>query len=472
MRVKEEIEKSGYFWLPSNPDKKIPGKFKISDGGKIELEVLGLFDDSTDAINNINQGKINLDRIVGHVEEYGYVTFDNCFYTKTSPFGRLFNTVYKSLLRVNQAFLGVTYDNNERVIFNKFRFSVEGIDEWVDITGIKVETEFQNLISTITFEEPKEIELTLDNEMKLLIIFSYSLPISPKTMEAKISQKVYFELVTEEDKPLDDFIGIARKLTTFLSFAIDKNVNLELISASSHSIYHEVEHGEKFPVKIFVYYPSQPFTEEFPKIDKNQMLFRYTQISEHAERIINDWLNAYEQITPALNLYFSTKIGAQRFVDGKFLALAQSLETYHRRTSDEKLMDENQYKELVQTIVDQCPDKCKKWLSGRLNYGNELNLSLRIQDIISPFEELLGKKKERQKLIRKIVDTRNYLTHYDKSLESVVSTKGKDLHMLCLKMEVIFQLQLLKILGFTKDEINFIAINSYQIQHKIQYKSN
>ena len=67
MRIKEEYRKSGYFWLPDHPDKKIPGTLTISDGGEIELEVVGLFDESTKALTNEEE----LSRIVGHVEKDG-----------------------------------------------------------------------------------------------------------------------------------------------------------------------------------------------------------------------------------------------------------------------------------------------------------------------------------------------------------------------------------------------------------------
>jgi hypothetical protein len=40
LRVKKEFKKSGYFWLPSFQEKKIPGTLIITDGGEIELEAV------------------------------------------------------------------------------------------------------------------------------------------------------------------------------------------------------------------------------------------------------------------------------------------------------------------------------------------------------------------------------------------------------------------------------------------------
>ena len=45
----------------------------------------------------------------------------------------------KPLIRINRAFIGVQYDQDDIPSFNTLTFSVEGIDDWVEISGIKVE---------------------------------------------------------------------------------------------------------------------------------------------------------------------------------------------------------------------------------------------------------------------------------------------------------------------------------------------
>jgi hypothetical protein len=169
-----------------------------------------------------------------------------------------------------------------------------------------------------------------------------------------------------------------------------------------------------------------PFDEKEPKADWHRMLFEYGQISSDASRIINNWISAYETIDPALNLYFSVRTGTHKYLESKFLALAQGLETLHRRTSTEKMMDQDQFQELSEEIISHCPEEHKLWLSGRLMHGNEINLGRRLKGIVEPFKQYVGDREERTKLIRAIVDTRNYLTHYDESnAENVV--KGRDL---------------------------------------------
>lgn len=69
-------------------------------------------------------------------------------------------------------------------------------------------------------------------------------------------------------------------------------------------------------------------------------------------------------------------------------------------------------------------------------------------------------------MIRKIIDTRNYLTHYDEQLKTLAAS-GIELWALCRKMEAIFQLHLLQVLGFTQEEIMSVFNKNENIKKKL-----
>ncbi|WP_217541728.1 HEPN domain-containing protein [Vibrio metschnikovii] len=460
MRIVDEYIKTGYFWIPGREDKKIPGMLTINNGGDIELEVVGLFDDSIKSLN----GGDDFDRIVGHVENDGLVTLDNCFYTRKN---HSFGGISKSKLCVNRVLSGVAYDKNEPVTFNTLSFSVDCLDEWLRVSGIKVDFDDENKTATISYIPQENISYLLENGMKLEICFKYTLPGGAATTEAKITQKAYFKLSSKELSSLDEFTGIAYKITNFLCFATDTTVSLKNLLGTSIELQRDGGGGDKYAIPIKIYYPSIPFSEKEPSTSWHRMLFTYGTIKSNAQDVVNNWLRAYEIMAPTLSLYFSTKNGAQKYLDGKFLALAQGLETYHRRTSDEKLMESSEFETLVSKITKNCPDENVDWLKGRLMYGNEINLANRLKRIIEPFKDKLGNSKERSKLLRQIVDTRNYLTHYNEDLRNS-SADGSELWILCQKMEVIFQLHFLKVIGFSEEEINSVVENCYQLRQKLK----
>lgn len=459
MRIEDEYVKTGYFWLPDRDENKIPGILTIKNGGDIELEIVGHFDKSIKSFNDDD----DLNRIIGYVEKDGLVTLDDCFYTQKNI---SFGGISKSKVCVNRVLSGVAYDENEVVTFNTLSFSVDCLDEWVGISGINVDRDWENKATTISYNPPENIVYSLDNGMQLEICFACTLPGFPNTTEAKITQRAYLKLKSEELRSLNDFTEIAYKLTNLMCFAIDTTVTLKNLSATSSEIQRDAGDGKKYSVPVKIYYRSIPFAEKVPNKSWHQMLFNYGTIKNNAQDVFNNWIRAYEIMKPALSLYFSTKNGAQKYLDGKFLALAQGLETYHRRTSDEKLMDSEDFELLVSTINENCPEQHLTWLKSKLMHGNEINLGKRLKRIVDPFKDKLGSSSERNKLLRKIVDTRNYLTHYNEDLKNN-SADQIEIVNLCQKMEVIFQLHFLKIVGFSDEEIDSVVENCYPLKRKI-----
>lgn len=462
MRMKEELRKSGNFWLPASPTHTIPGTLVISDGGRVELEIVGNLDPSEafiDAINNDRQPEL----INGNVESFGYVTLIGCFYRNRNL--NFPEQISKSRIRATKAVLGASYGKDEPLLFNTLQFSIEGLNEWVGVNGFNSKFESSSKSICLNYTLPGNISFELNDGVQLDIGFNVSTPSLPISQSATIEQRTYFKLSSPSALELDELLNLAFQLTTFVGFGLDATVSLNSVVATTDDLVQELDEGRTIPRKLEIIYQSLPFAIEPPKIEWFNMLFGFREVRDRFSDVLKNWFSAYDKIGPALNLYFSVTNGGQKFLESQFLALAQCLETYHRRTSSEKLMDDEVFSSLLETIMNGCPEEHKEWLTGRLQFGNELSLSKRIKKIIDPFKQLLGSKNDRSSLIRSIVNTRNYLTHYNHDLKEIAST-GKDLFRLCKKMEAIFQLHLLNVIGFTREEILSIHKNSNGLKNK------
>ena len=419
MRIKEEIKRSGFFWLPSSPQNQIFGTLSISDGGDIKLELTESLDPSIQAQLGVTRPD-SLNWILGHVEKDGPVLIDRCYQSEKKSsivHGRL---IAPDVIRAKRAFIGFQYEEDTSLPFNTLRFSVEGIDEWVGISGIEVDYEFEKRDITISYHQPADISLNLHNGMQLLITFVPTFPELPSTKSAEVSQKTYFKLVSQEARELDEFTSVAQKITAFLCFVMNEIVCLESMLATSDNLRQGVD-GRTAPISVEIYCPSWPYAKDEPKINKFDMLFRFNDRQNRVESIINKWIENYEQIAPALDLYFLAKTGTLPSWNIQFLTLVQSLEAFHRRTSD----------------------------------GKKMELRNRIEKMIEPFDFLIDNER-RPHLIDSIKDTRHYLTHLDSKLQPKAA-KGKDLQFLCLKINALFRLHFLKIVGFDEQEINEIV---------------
>lgn len=464
MRMKEELRKSGSFWLPKSPSHTVLGTLIITDGGRVELEIVGSLETSEVPIDVVKNNR-QPERINGKVESFGYVTLIGCFYRN-----RNFNfpgQISKSRIHANKAILGALYSEDEPLLLNTLTFSVEGLNEWVGINGFSSTVEHSSNSISLNYTLPENISFQLSNDVQLDIVFSASTPSFPISQSATIEQRTYFKLSSRSPLELDELLNLAFQLTTFVGFGLDATVSLNSVTATADDLVQELGEGRTIPHELEIIYQSLPFAKEPPKIEGFNILFGFGAVRERFADVLNNWFSAYENIGPALNLYFSVTNGDQKFLENQFLALAQCLETYHRRTSHEKLMDDEVFSSLFETIMQGCPEEHKEWLTGRLQFGNELSLSKRINKITAPFKLLLGNSDERSSLIWSIVNTRNYLTHYNPDLEKKARV-GTELWRLCKKMEVIFQLHLLDVIGFSHDEIVSIYEKSNDLRAKLR----
>lgn len=409
-----------------------------------------------------------LKRIIGLVEDDGLIILNKCCYIqKYIPSNE---NITKSKISSKQVFAGLESIDNEDITFNTFSFSVDCLDEWVNESAFKIDEDFKNGIINILYNLPAKQSLALDNGMKLDLDFSYSLPLFPVITEAKITQRTFFTLKSEEPCNIDLFISLAHKISHLISFAVGETVSIKNVSARKYKENDESVHLYSKKTKVF--YCSTTYTKNIPKCLAWDMLFNFNTIKDNTEEVFNKWINAYENLSPTLFLYFSTKNNSINKIESKFLALAQALETYHRRLSDEKLMADDIYESLLSGIINSCPKEHKNWLYGRLKYGNEITLSKRLKKIIEPFKEYFGNNEQRQKLIKRIVDTRNFLTHYDKSLIDKSANSGRELYILYYKMEIILQLNFLQMIGFTSEDIKNIVKNCTVIKSKFESIKN
>lgn len=461
MKIKEEIKKSGNFWIPPYRG-PLSGVLSISNEEGIVLEAAQPLsaDNIADTETLFSPNQSPLERIVGHIQEYGFVILDGCR-SKTDSLNLNFGVMQTSrVIWADRVFTGFPQPQNEIPLFNTFTFSIEGIDEWVWIRGINVINARYKRgggTTTISSKPPKSILFNLTNGMQLEITFEMMGIDSPSPWKVGVTQKAYFKLISEEAQELDEFLSVAHKIVGLLCFTINETVHLDSMAATSHGLNQIIGQGITRPAPINIIYNPRVFyySKDEPKIDRNQMLFTFSDIRENAERMINKWIESYEDYKNAFDLYFLAQLRPQPSLEVRFLSLAQGLEAYHRKSCSDKYMEDDEFKTIKRRVIKEFPKKDRNWFGARLNYANELTLRDRIRRMVETFSNFFGEE-EKSLLINLIVNTRNDLTHPDSDLESDVA-KGEDLYILCLKIELLFELHFLHLMGFSPEQIQSIA---------------
>lgn len=465
MRISEPIETRGYFWLPDDPDNKVPGNLSISERGEIRVEVMGLFNELLAAVKDRLSGFVReFDRVLGVVEDGGKVTLEKCFY-QPSRLG-LSGGLSGSTILAQLAFVGAHFDSQEELEFSDFTFAVDGLEEWLFISGIEMEQDLDNRCGSISYGLPDEIVLSLNDGLNLKFVFSLEFPkVSFPVTRASVNQETFMQLEAKEPLHIESALSLARKLSNFLSLAIDHSVSFRSIEVAPGRALGDAE-GQRTPA-INVYGQFLPATDQVAPISWPRFLFRYSEVEDRLERLLVTWLKIYASLEPVLNLYFSNRSNSFQYLDVKCLHLAQGIEALHRKLHPEnKVMPAKVFKVITSMLLQCCPPEQRNWLKGKLRNANEPALGQRVKEMIEPFKSWIGNSKERKRFVRMVVNTRNFYTHFTDEREGRADTSLEllDLHD---RLDVLFQLNLLRLIEFGDDHIDSLLQDKDSLRMKL-----
>lgn len=436
MHLDSTVVKSGFFFTPQNPEKRYPGVVTIADGGRISLEI------TADEVAFVELDEMFIGKLIGQVEG-GYVTLEDCEYRSMNmAFG---GVTGKSQIYARLIYVG-TVGLPEPINFTTLRFRVENLSEWLGKSAFKMDFGANYDECTITMERPEPVKCILPDNTQLLIGVHVKVPGATKYPTIELYQEAFLEITPATPQPIEFYQGLSHRLTRFFSFVIGKPVAI-------HSLIVQIDDSEIDEIhrSLDVYFESLNNSSN-KQIKSREMLLQYSNIASRLEDLLSNWLNQYEILKPAIHHYFTVQDETHAYMDTKFLAMAQALEAFHRRTSNTQIKSpKDEYKAKTDAILKSTPDEFKAFLKDQMMFGNEISFATRLHQLLDRFSNVFGGQSNADLMIQGTVRTRNYHAHYDPK-GAAKALKGSALVILTLRLRVLFALNLLTHLGLEEDE--------------------
>ena len=353
MRNPEPVQTRGQFWLPENPEEKLPGELYISELGEIRLDLFGMFTNAEwqggGAIEDMFGHLKDIDRICGFVKEGGSVTLLNCLLTNAQA--NLFSehVLESSSFDASIALVGACYGQDE-ISFHKFNFVVEGLDDWLETDTIKLTVEVEVVDEkiksftggTVDFRRKESPSYSLDDGVEIQFLSSVKssphFPSRPLSFFS-LSSQPYISLVSEKPRDIDYFINLADKIRKFISLAVDQGVQFQ-----SFTFLDEIS-GQVMPVRM--YFRMRFVRKDEYKSSVLKVLFAHSNVENSLVEMMNRWVEHYEpdKIGHALNLYFAGAWKESSLLNTNLVFLAQAIEVLHRSTFPaDRPMDKQHYR--------------------------------------------------------------------------------------------------------------------------------
>lgn len=443
----ESFRIEGSWWIPSKPDRKLPGVLEFTPKQSI-LKLWGSFKDITE----INQ-HIAPEVILGTSLDGENLTLNGIYESGSTLGSGGFRTRYGAI----RIFRGFHFDKESDILFKDISVLYSNFDSWLDISGFQIEPHLETGDMDIKHTSPPLIHATINNDYKITIGFNVRHFISKMgRKEARITQTGIAVIEKNTVVTFTEFMKIQHHLRNFLSLAMMSPCYPLLIRGNVEDSTMPNGYAD-----VGICY-SNKTPQTIDDIYELHMLFRYRDISTNFERYLKNWFDKSEILEPVFNLYFGTLYNQDMYLDHTFLSLIQAIETYHRRTMTNFVWSEQDFITIQKEVTDNASEKYKKWVSQKFQYGNEPTLRKRIKEILDEFKLLFDEFSIYDfQFISDIVDTRNYLTHYDIGLKDKV-LKDKDLFIATQKLRALLEVCFMKQLGMSNDDMKNIVKRSLQ----------
>ncbi len=455
----EKFEEKGIWWLPEKPDEKVAGTLNFDPRGRSTLDLIGAFRDWKE-INELSKNSI----ILGVTHRGKNVTLYRCFETATHA--SMPGFVSSSYL-IDTIFVGHHFEKVSDIVFKNISINYSYLEEWARVSGLKI-----NLEHTPDSKFKKyEVIYTFPDEIKIKVkdftisLVSECTPHMDFVKEINLKETLYLRIEPSECMHIDDLqMDICYHIQNFFSLAIGEAVYPITIKGKTESCKSILPNGQTAYHDIFVFYSERGMPESFKKLHALEALFALKDIRNIFEMCLRNWITKADILRPVYDLYFGTLYNSEMYLQHEFLTLTQALESYHRRTKNNYKLPEDEYKMKLQDILKAVPENYRVWLGNKLVYGNEPTLRERLVEILGQLKDISGILiEDNDKFADNVVNTRNYLTHYDKSLEEKAKF-GEKLYVLVQKIKFLLEICFLVELELPAETVKKLVSRNHRYQ--------
>ena len=194
------------------------------------------------------------------------------------------------------------------------------------------------------------------------------------------------------------------------------------------------------------------------KIKRHTPIVTGPELNRFNPQAVQPWFDQFDAFNPALRLFFTITGAREMFTNIRLILAIQAIEVFHRRTSDETVMGEQKFIEFTQVMVaaippDTEPDMREK-LESLYRFANEPSLKQRLRSIVASLTHAFGEAPGgfNSKFLRKLVDTRNYYTHFSEDL-SARTLDGEGMYWGTRRVVLLLTLLFLQRLGIAASDI-------------------
>ena len=449
----DSFTEQGLWWREGESDDQVGGTLTFDPTNGPELKLLGVLGDFESSLKANVGGRGDDDVTIHGVTTRGKpVTL-----MRAMNVSRQFNMpgIPHETWRSNLLVMGIhLHCDDHEEIFPKCYLRFTGIEHWLQHRPFTDTFDHREKSVTVVARKPREALFARHEDFDVVSSGSLSQNNRPAS-HFDIDVVSYLGIVPDAPKSLNWHMRTAVRLQELA--ALCTGHFLPLTSLELRGTEEELRGGPKQPREVHVY-ARMIHPESGPRPKHETPLVSGPELLAFNPQAVQTWFDQYELFSPAIGLFFTITGQQQMFTNVRLLLAIQALEVFHRRTSDDAVMPAKDFPDfaagLVKAIPPSATERMKDKLQGVYRYLNEPSLNQRLKSIVQDLETAFGRAPPGfdKAARRKLVDTRNYYTHFSQELDAN-TLDGAGMYWASRRIILLLTLLFLQRLGLAAKDI-------------------
>lgn len=333
---------------------------------------------------------------------------------------------------------------------------------WSGLSGIYQNYFNDGYFDTINFKDGNSYNISYNNyNINLYTKFINKLGARPMPEKATISERLVIKIESVKNNNLYEYVKVLKDFINLITFSTDNNVNILSMYCEDEDLYQILDDGTKRYIKMAINQVYNP-----KPIFKQNLCDDIVKLDKIDGKILNCFLNEYDNIKPIIELYTMLINNPQLPSHIQFLNIIQAVESFHARFICDS------YKKYLKSIDkkfkgNKNEDFYYKFLKPEQQNGIEkyIVLTSRLNDcFIRICPEVFEYFKDGI-IATKITDTRHYFTHYEKNKYDKI-LKGNDLDNVVSLLIIVLNYLIWKHFGLDRKQYLIDNISQLDIDFK------
>jgi ApeA N-terminal domain 1 len=445
----------GTWWLPTRPNRRIPGTLAISRDGRSQLELDGALAASSYELETNKARSRDYDIVLGRVGHEPWTLYDCLTVSWESTGERL----TRQVLSVGTAFEGLRASRPDDLDFDTAALGLDLLGPWASWSEgsgriIPQLSRGPDPARRAGVEyRPGSVLKAATNEWTIELREHLRSSNRPARSELEIAYAFHVDLT----QPLHFeqwHTRYLRPLQNFVSLATNQGARITNLTLA-HSERRTGPRGRRYPIRVKMHsgFIRQVEASRQRALTRSRCLLQLDDIATRFQGIMTKWMRASHVFKDACELFFAPRYAESMYLEPRFLMMAQSLEVFHRsKYPDATIFPPEEYESVRKELVRATDKRYRDVIAIRLNRGNDPFLTHRLQKLAEDagpgFTNLVDPVKA---WADRLKDTRNDLTHWSQERRGV-ERGTKAFFRLLHEVDFLMSTVLLRELGFSQEE--------------------